>query len=74
MKVGDIVIIEKQRKSSDATLYRILSIENETAEIAVVKYDGNDVPDGITNLSGLCLPTNKQREYYKGKDLTWTES
>lgn len=72
MKVGDVVVIEKNYVN--ATLYRILKIDGDMAEIALVKFEEDDVPDGIAKLSELFHPSSKQREANKGKGVSWTAS
>jgi hypothetical protein len=58
-KVGDIVVTES---FVNATMYRILDIIEDQFEIAVVKIDGNDIPDGIHPASHFLQMNTKQKE------------
>ena len=62
IQLGDIVVTDSY---VNATLYRILSITDNKAEIAVVKFDGADQPDGTHPLQDFFHLNTKQKEEYR---------
>lgn len=63
-KVGDIVVTES---FVNATMYRIVDIIEDQFEIALVKVDGNDIPDGIHPASHFLQMNTKQKEENSGR-------
>lgn len=62
LQPGDIVVTDSY---VNATLYRILRIIDDQAEIAVVKFHGEDQPDGVYPLQDFFHLNTKQKEEYR---------
>lgn len=61
MKVGDFVVFES---FTNATLYRISSIDGIHAQLSIPKRNGQEVDGGTAILSELFYPNTKQRAEY----------